>query len=135
MNQPRVFCDTSVLVRYFAGDDPPRALAAARLVDSDAEIVVSTGTIIELVHALRTQYGVSNQILAESLIRFLSRANVRVADADEGTIVAGLRWSVRASARRIADAILAAAAERAGCDWIATFDEAFQSSSVPVRLV
>ena len=29
MTPPRVFCDTSVLVRYFAEDDPPRAFAAA----------------------------------------------------------------------------------------------------------
>jgi predicted nucleic acid-binding protein len=30
---------------------------------------------------------------------------------------------------------LAAAAEQAGCDWIATFDEAFTSPTVPSRLI
>ena len=39
------------------------------------------------------------------------------------------------SERRIPDALLAAAAEGAGCDWIATFDEQFASPSVPSRLI
>ncbi|MDL2335552.1 MAG: hypothetical protein QFC55_05940 [Chloroflexota bacterium] len=38
----RIFLDTSVLIRYFASDDPPRTLAAARLIDSNAAVVVST---------------------------------------------------------------------------------------------
>ena len=42
----RVFCDTSVLIRYFAEDDPPRAFAAARLIDSDATLVVSTAALL-----------------------------------------------------------------------------------------
>ncbi len=133
--RPRVFCDTSVLVRYFAEDDPPRAFAAATLIDSDTELVVSSGVLIELIHALRSELGLKNPFLAEGLIAFLSRENVSVSDADEATIVAGLRWTLRSSVRRIPDAILAAAAERAGCSMIATFDEAFASPTVPVRLL
>jgi len=33
------------------------------------------------------------------------------------------------------DAILAATAMQASCDWIATFDEAFASPTVPSRLL
>lgn len=36
---------------------------------------------------------------------------------------------------QITDAIIAAAAESARCDVIATFDESFRSPSVPVRLI
>ena len=135
MSTPRVFCDTGVLVRYFAEDDPPRALAAARLVDGDATLVVSTASIIELVHVLRTDYGVQNPALGSALIRFLTRDNVELVDADQGATVAAIRWSLRVSARRIPDAIIAAAAEHARCDAIATFDERMTSPSVPVRLL
>lgn len=135
MRAQRVFCDTSVLVRYFAEDDPARAFAAAALVDSDATLVISTGSLIELVHVLRTQHRIDNPELGEGLIRFLARANVDLVDADEGTTVAAIRWALRSSARRIPDAILAAAAEHAGCDWIATFDERMTSPSVPVRAI
>jgi len=131
----RVFCDTSVLIRYFAEDDPPRALAAARLFDSDATLVVSTTALLELVHVLRTRYGVMNPRLGEGLIGFLTRDSVELVDADQGATVAAIRWSLRVSARRIPDAIIAAAAEHARCDAIATFDERMESPTVPVRLL
>jgi predicted nucleic acid-binding protein len=131
----RVFADTSVLVRYFADDDPAGAYAAAALVDSSNTIVVSTTALLELVHVLRTDHGIRNPTLAEGLIRFLARANVELADADRGAAITGLQWTVRVSARRIPDALIAAAAEHARCDWIATFDERMASPSVPVRAI
>jgi predicted nucleic acid-binding protein len=73
--------------------------------------------------------------VASLLITFLTRENVELLDADRAATVAALRWSLRASARRIPDAIIAAAAERAGCDMIATFDESFASPTVPARLL
>lgn len=131
----RIFCDTSVLVRYFADDDPPRALAAAQLFDGDATVVTSTTALLELIHVLRTEYEVTNPALGEGLIAFLTREGVELVDADQATTVAAIRWSLRSSARRIPDAIIAAAAERARCDAIATFDERMQSPTVPVRLL
>jgi predicted nucleic acid-binding protein len=131
----RVFLDTSVLLRYLAEDDLPRATAAARLIDEEAVIVLSTGVILEAVHVLRTHLGVKNPSLGQGLIRLLSRHNVFLADADAGAVVAGIERTLSRSERRIPDAILAAAAEQADCDWIATFDEAFTSPTVPSRLI
>jgi len=131
----RVFCDTSVLVRYLAEDDVPRALAALDLIESEATLVLSTGVLFEAVHTLRTQFGVANPLLGEAMIRFLSRANVELSDADSAAVAVGIGWALHMSARRIADALLAAAAEQAGCEWIATFDEAFASPTVPSRLL
>ena len=132
----RVFCDTSILIRYFAEDDIPRALAASNLLEEpDVELIVSTGVLIELVHVMRTGHRVTNPTLAELLITFLTREHVQLVDADAATVVASLNWSIQASARRIPDVILAAAAEQAGCDFIASFDETFASPSVPVRLL
>lgn len=128
-----VFCDSSVIVRYFVGDDPPRSLAAARLVDGDDELVISTSVLIETTHVLRRDHGVTNPDLAAGLMRLLSKANVRLIDADQAATIAGLDWARRVSARRIPDALIAAAAEHAGCDRIATFDERFRSPTVPVR--
>ena len=124
-----------MLIRYFADDDPPRALAAAGLVDGGATLVVSTASIIELVHVLRTDYDIQNPVLGDGLIRFLTRDNVELVGADQGATVAAIRWSLRVSARRIPDAILAAAAEHARCDAIATFDERMASPTVPIHLL
>jgi predicted nucleic acid-binding protein len=131
----RVFLDSSVLVRYLAEDDPPRALAAARLIDGDATVVISGVVLLEAMHALRTGFGHANPELGRVLVRFITRENVEVVDADKAHLVAALERSLVVSARRISDAIVAAAAEHAGCDWIATFDEAFSSSAIPSRLI
>lgn len=76
-----VFCDTSVLIRYFAEDDAPRALAAAALIDGPSAVVVSTAVVPEAAHVLRTEYRFADPALAELLIGFLSRANVSASDA------------------------------------------------------
>ena len=130
----RVFIDSSVLVRSLADDDPARALASVRLLDSDATLVLSTGVLLETVHALRDD-GETNPRIAMALLALLTRDNVELVDADQAAAVAAIRWTVRVSARRIPDAIIAAAAERAGCDWIATFDERLTSPTVPVRAI
>jgi predicted nucleic acid-binding protein len=131
----RVFLDTSVLVRYLSEDDPPRALAAARLIEGDNTVVISGVVILEAMHALRTGRQRENPELARVLIRFGTRHNVELIDADKVHLVAALERSLATSVRRIPDAILAATAEHAGCSWIATFDEAFDSPTIPSRLI
>lgn len=131
----RVFCDTGILVRYFADDDPPRALAAARLVDGQDILVVSTTVLIEVAHVLRTQHGRTNPEVSEALVAFLTKRRVELSDADQSETVAALQWSARVSARRIPDALISAAAMRAGCDLIATFDERLTSPTIPVQML
>jgi len=130
-----VFLDTSVLIRYFAEDDIPRAVAAAGLIDSDVSLVVSTGVVLETIHVLRTEYGMVNPALAHALIGLLSRSNVALTDADKGAVIAAIYWAMSISSRRIPDAILAGAAEQARVDYIATFDEKMSSPTVPVRML
>jgi predicted nucleic acid-binding protein len=131
----RVFLDSSVLVRYLSEDDPPRAVAAAALIDGDGNVVVSGVVLIETIHVLRTDLGHENPELGRVLMRFLTRENVEVVDADRAHLVAAISRSLDVSARRIADSVIAATAEHAACDWIATFDEAFRSPTVPARLI
>ena len=133
--EQRVFCDTSVLIRYFAEDDVPRALAAARLIDSESRLVVSTGVLLEVLFVLRSDYGFQNPVLAELLVRFLTRTNVELADADGIATAYAIDSTKRMSARHIPDAILAGAAAQAGCEAIVSFDEQFISPSVPVRML
>jgi predicted nucleic acid-binding protein len=130
-----VFCDTSVLIRYFAEDDVPRAAAVARLIDSGVELVVSTGVVLETLHVLRTQHGLTNPALADLFTTFLSHDRVSVSDADKAGLLGALAWTRGVSARRVADAIIVSAAARAGVDAIVTFDEAMSSPSVPIRLL
>lgn len=131
----RVFLDASVVVRYLSDDDPPRALAAARLIEGDRTLVLSGVVLLETMHALRTGMGHENPALGRALIRFVTRENVEIVDADKAHLVAALERTLAASARQISDAVIAATAEHAGCDWIATFDESFRSPTVPARAI
>lgn len=131
----RVFCDTGVLIRYFVDDDPARSLAAARLIDGDDTVVVSTAVLLEAIHVLRRDYGVPNPELGAGLVQILSRESVELADADQAATISALKASLRVSPRRIPDAIISAAATHARCDIIASFDESFFSPTVPVRLI
>jgi uncharacterized protein with PIN domain len=97
----RLFLDASVLVRYLSEDDPPRALAAATLIDGEVTVIVSGIVLLETMHALRTSLGHENPALARALIRLITRENVDVVDADKAHLVAALQWSTAASARRI----------------------------------
>ena len=129
-----VFCDTSVLIRYFAEDDIPRALAAAALIDSDATLTVSTTVILETIHVLRRRYGVGDDLLADLVFTFLSKANVALADADKTGVLEAFATN-KGSSRRIPDALIAMAAVQARVDYIATFDEKLRTPLVPVRML
>lgn len=130
-----VFCDTSVLIRYFAEDDLPRAAAVAGLIDSGRDLVLSTGVLLETLHVLRTQHGFTSPLLADLFTTFLSHDRVSVSDADKAGLLGALAWTRGVSARRVADAIIVAAAERAGVEAIVTLDEAMSSPTVPIRLL
>jgi predicted nucleic acid-binding protein len=129
------FCDTSVLIRYFAEDDIPRAAAASALIDSDVDVFLSTTVVLETIHVLRTQHHLENPDLAGILIRFLSRSNVRLTDTDKAGVIAALAWTQSSAARRIPDAVVISAAEQAGVDYIATFDEKMTSRRLRVRML
>ncbi len=71
--------DTSVVVRYLVGTPLDQAKRAADLIDDDAiEIGVSIVALAECAHVLRTQYGVDQRDIIDSLIDFIQRANVGV---------------------------------------------------------
>jgi predicted nucleic acid-binding protein len=130
-----VFLDTSVLIRYFAEDDVPRAAAAAEIIDSSNRLAVSTGVVVEALHVLRTDFHFDNPGLAALLIQFLSRANVELVDADKAGVLRAIATTQGSSARRIPDAIIATAAAQASVDYIATFDETLRTPLVQVRML
>ena len=129
-----VFCDTSVLIRYLAEDDIPRAAAAAALIDGDSTLAVSTTVILETLHVLRRRYGFDDELLGQLLSRFLSRTNVDLADADKRGVLSAIATN-QGSARRVPDALIVMAARQARVDYIATFDEKLRTPHVPVRML
>lgn len=114
--------DTSVLVRYLVGTPPAQASRAARLIDGGEEIGVSVVALAECAHVLRTQYGVEQEAIIESLIALVQRENMRVTDARTDLLLAMLVRARGLPGRPIPDALIVAAAVAADAIPLAAFD-------------
>ena len=116
--------DTSVVVRYLVGTPSGQAKRAAALIDDDtAEIGVSVVALAECAHVLRTQYGVDQRDVIDSLIDLIQRANIRVVDANADELVATLVRARSMPGRPIPDAMIVAALTAADAVPITTFDQ------------
>ena len=126
--------DTSVVVRYLVGSPSDQAKRAAALIDDDAiEIGVSIVALAECAHVLRTQYGVDQRDIIDSLIDFIQRANVGVVDARLDLLVGTLVRARSMPGRPIPDAMIVAALAAADAMPIATFDDDLRRYGVAVR--
>ncbi len=114
--------DTSVLVRYLVGSPSVPARLAATLIDSDDEIGISPVALAECAHVLRTQYGVEQGDILDSLIGLVQRANVRVLGMRTDVLVGVLVRARQLSGRPIPDALIVAASLAADALPLATFD-------------
>ena len=116
--------DTSVVVRYLVGTPSDQARRAAALIDDEAvEIGVSVVALAECAHVLRTQYGVDQRDIIDSLIDLVQRANVRIVDANADHLVAMLVRARSMPGRPVPDAMIVAALTAADSVPIATFDQ------------
>jgi len=125
--------DTSVIVRYLVGSPVGQARRAARLVDSDTEVGVSPVALAECVHVLRTQYGVDQRDIIDSLIGLVQRENVGVIGLRADLLVEMLVRSRDLPGRPIPDALIVAAALAADAVPLATFDRDQRRYGIVVR--
>ena len=117
--------DTNVLVRFLTRDEPAQAdRARALLHDALArgeEVFVSRVVICELVWVLRKAYGYPRTTIAEALARLLDTGNV-VFEGREGLRTALSAY--RAGRGDLSDYLSRESALAAGCETVATFDQA-----------
>jgi predicted nucleic acid-binding protein len=125
--------DTSVIVRYLVGSPENEALRAMQLIDGEAEIGISPVALAECAHVLRTQYGVEQGDIIESLIGLVQRENVRVLGGKTDVLVEMLVRARALRGRPIPDALIVAASVDTGALPLATFDREQARYGVAVR--
>lgn len=122
--------DTNVLVRYIAQDEPSQSRSASRLVESftaESPGFVSTVTLVETVWVLARAYkSAKAEIL--NIIEGLLRARELVVEDAETHYLALNRFE--ATTLDYADAVIAEAGRRAGCEFTATFDRSAASGGL-----
>lgn len=116
--------DTNVLARLFLEDDREQAsLAREFFAERSAAdpAYVSTVVIVELVWLLTSRYRYPGSAVHEVLDAMFASANVLM---EREELVRRTANSARRTGADIADAIVAALAEEAGCQRTVTFDAA-----------
>jgi predicted nucleic acid-binding protein len=126
--------DTSVIVRYLVGSPASQARRAAALIDDDeTEIGVSLVALAECAHVLRTQYGVEQREIIDSLIGLVQRENVRVLGLRTEILVGVLVRARGLPGRPIPDAIVVASTVAADALPLATFDRDQRRYGIAIR--
>jgi predicted nucleic acid-binding protein len=125
--------DTSVLVRYLVGTPAAEARRAARLIDGDDDVGVSVVALAECAHVLRSQYGVGQVDIIDSLIGLVQKANVRITDARTDLLVGMLVRARSLPGRPVADATIVSSALAADALPLATFDREQRRYGIATR--
>ena len=125
--------DTNVLVRYIAQDEPTQSAVASRLVESltaEAPGFVSSDTLVETVWVLARAYKTTKAEILQ-IVEALLRARELVIEDAETHYLALSQFA--AATVDYADAVIAQAGRRAGCEFTATFER--RAASGGMRLL
>ena len=113
------FLDTNVLVRYFTGDPPAQARAAAGFLARADELLVPDLVVAEVVYVLESFYEVERERVAELVRAVIAFPAVVVVDA---ALLLRALEVYEVDRLDFADAYLVASAEISGVGAIASFD-------------
>ena len=126
--------ETSVLVRYLTDDPPEMAEVAAALIDGDRTVWVNALILAETWFTLARPYGLAREAIADLLVALVSRPNVQFLDMEKDDALVALMMCRPSNRVSIADALIWAAARRAGASTY-TFDRRFPSDRLEVRVL
>jgi predicted nucleic acid-binding protein len=124
--------DTSVLVRHLVGRPAEQALRARELIGRAERLGVSTLVLLEAGHVLRTDYRVSRADTVEALLEFITNERVEILGLQKVATVHALARTREYPSAPFADALIAATAESAGAESIASFDRRLRRHGLPV---
>lgn len=125
MNAPRYHLDSNILLRFFTGDPPAMFAAAAALIEraerGEVLLDLSPLVIAETAFTLESFFKRPRKEVAGTLLEFVSRLGVRVAERD---LILDALARVQSTGVHLVDAYLAASAA-ATKNPVASFDRDF----------
>src|SRR5690349_14190476 len=124
----RGFLGTSVVVRYLTNDPPEMAARAARIIDSEAELVLTDGILGEAAYVLLKRYGVPRAMVVDNLIALVRKRNVTVWRVEKDIAIQALQLCRPSGRVSFADALLWSVARVTDDTIVYSFDKRFPSS-------
>ena len=125
------FVDTNVLVRHLTGDPPGQAAAAARLLASAEQLLLTDVVFAEVGYVLESFYEAPRPEVAAALRAVLAHRSIRVVDAPLLQRTVEIYELDRLD---LTDAYLVASAERTGVGAVASFDRSIDRVPTVRRL-
>lgn len=125
--------DTSVVVRYLKGDPPGLAQAAAVIIDSDEELLLSGVVVAETAYVLMDVYETPRADVVDALISLVQKENIRPWEFDKAGMMRALLLCRPSNRVSFADAMVWAAASTTHSRAVYTFDARFPSDGIVVR--
>ncbi len=130
---PRGFLDTSVVVRYLTNDPPDMAARAARLIDSEAELLLTDGILGEAAYVLLKRYGVPRAVVVDNLIALVRKRNVTVWRVEKDIAIQALQLCRPSGRVSFADALLWSIARMTADTVVYSFDKRFPAENITLR--
>lgn len=127
----RRFIDTNMLVRYFRDDLPEQAATAQAVIDTD-QLFLSSIILLECGYVLNKIYGYPRDEVVDTLVGFLQRENVEMADLPKDLAAINLIKCKGNSRRSFGDALIVAAMQASSCEEIYSFDQRLAGGDVVV---
>ena len=122
--------DTSILVRYYTGDDARQSAAAVKILNEEPVLFVPKTAILELWWALTSKrgYNIAASKANEAIRHLAGLDNTVLEDAD--AVALALKYQQQGV--EFADALHLASS--AGCEQLLTFDVAFKKRAAKLKL-
>ena len=115
--------DTNVLVRYLVADDPAQTRQATRIIEEASnhrqQLFLPMLVLCETVWVLDRRYGQTREAIADGLDQLLQTETFLLEQPD---LIRSCVARYRAGRASLADYVIGAVAEDAGCEATVTFD-------------
>ncbi len=125
--------DANVILRYLTGEPADLAERAARIIDSESELLLADVTLAEVGFVLTRHYGIPRVAVVDSLIALVRRSNITTWQVDKDLVIQALQLCRPSGRVSFADALLWAIARSAADATVYSFDERFPSDGIAVR--
>ncbi|PKB78341.1 MAG: VapC toxin family PIN domain ribonuclease [SAR202 cluster bacterium Io17-Chloro-G9] len=122
-----------MVVRYLTHDVPDLADQAAAIIDGEEDLWIIGVVLAETDHVLRSVYGIPRENVADWLIGFVQKKNIRTHGVDKSLVVQGLLMCRQSARVSFADALIWATARSAGSNVVYSLDLRFPSQDREVR--
>lgn len=122
--------DTGVIVRYLTDDPPEQGEKAQRLISASSKLLMTTVTLVEASHVLRSVYGIEREAVCDLLRMLIETDGVDLLDLPRELALEALSMARPSGRVSLADGTIWAVARLHAPATVFTFDQRFPAEGI-----